>query len=249
MLLSVLTKLERTLGAPPYNWVIHGAPFNDGPLDHYHWHMEIMPRVTMTAGFEWGSGFYINPVLPEEATRYLVGESDRDAVTRGGKPSDAAPAVPYRAAMKTPIATISVFLAVILGNAAAQGALGARRPPRIPSRPRRSPPTKRPPTRRSTRSSRRSRRWIAAISRSSSRGRGPRSTELRIDQLTIPQIEKLTKAGVATSRRSRRASSSRSGSIRPRKPRPPTAPSPRRSARSSSRAPMGSRPKRRWRNM
>ena len=73
VLLSVLTKLERTLGAPPYNWVIHGAPFNEGPLDHYHWHMEIMPRVTMTAGFEWGSGFYINPVLPEEATRYLVG--------------------------------------------------------------------------------------------------------------------------------------------------------------------------------
>jgi UDPglucose--hexose-1-phosphate uridylyltransferase len=40
-------------------------------LAHYHWHIEIIPRLTKTAGFEWGSGFYINPVPPEEAAAFL----------------------------------------------------------------------------------------------------------------------------------------------------------------------------------
>ncbi|MBI3819553.1 MAG: DUF4921 family protein [Planctomycetes bacterium] len=70
-MLSVLNRLERALGAPPYNYVIHTSPFVDGHLDYYHWHIEIMPRVTMAAGFEWGTGFYINPVLPEEAAKFL----------------------------------------------------------------------------------------------------------------------------------------------------------------------------------
>ncbi len=39
--------------------------------DDFHWHIEIMPRLTRVAGFEWGTGFYINPTLPEEAARYL----------------------------------------------------------------------------------------------------------------------------------------------------------------------------------
>jgi len=69
--LVVLGRLERSLGSPPYNLAIHTAPFVDAPLDHYHWHLEIMPRVTETAGFEWGSGFYINPVLPEDAAKFL----------------------------------------------------------------------------------------------------------------------------------------------------------------------------------
>ena len=37
----------------------------------YHWHIELMPRVTRVAGFEWGTGFYINPTPPEEAARVL----------------------------------------------------------------------------------------------------------------------------------------------------------------------------------
>ncbi|MBL8695373.1 MAG: galactose-1-phosphate uridylyltransferase [Planctomycetes bacterium] len=71
-LLTTLSRLERALGAPAYNLVIHTSPFVDGPLEHYHWHAEIMPRVTMTAGFEWGSGFYINPVMPEDAVRFVL---------------------------------------------------------------------------------------------------------------------------------------------------------------------------------
>jgi len=40
-------------------------------MEHYHWHIEIIPRLTKMAGFEWGTGFYINPTPPEEATTYL----------------------------------------------------------------------------------------------------------------------------------------------------------------------------------
>lgn len=68
---NVLARLEQALDNPPYNYVIHTAPFEGGELKHYHWHIEIFPRLTRVAGFEWGSGFYINPVPPEEAAAFL----------------------------------------------------------------------------------------------------------------------------------------------------------------------------------
>ena len=71
VLKNILTKLELALDDPPYNYVIHTAPFDSGELPHYHWHLEIFPRLTRVAGFEWGSGFYINAVLPEEAAEFL----------------------------------------------------------------------------------------------------------------------------------------------------------------------------------
>ena len=37
----------------------------------YHWHIEIIPRLTQVAGFEWGTGFHVNPTLPEEAADFL----------------------------------------------------------------------------------------------------------------------------------------------------------------------------------
>ena len=40
------------------------------PYD-FHWHIEILPRLTRVAGFEWGTGFYINPTAPEDAARFL----------------------------------------------------------------------------------------------------------------------------------------------------------------------------------
>lgn len=83
VLKTVLTKLELALDDPPYNYVIHTAPFDSGELAHYHWHLEIFPRLTRVAGFEWGSGFYINPVLPEEAADFLREvEADSDITTR-----------------------------------------------------------------------------------------------------------------------------------------------------------------------
>jgi UDPglucose--hexose-1-phosphate uridylyltransferase len=68
---SVLGKLEKALDQPPYNYIIHTAPFDHQELPHYHWHIEIIPRLTRVAGFEWGSGFYINPMPPEDAAGFL----------------------------------------------------------------------------------------------------------------------------------------------------------------------------------
>ncbi len=71
ILKRTLMRIESALARPAYNYFIHSAPFDTHSLCHYHWHMEIIPRVTETAGFEWGAGFYINPVPPEEAAATL----------------------------------------------------------------------------------------------------------------------------------------------------------------------------------
>ena len=68
---TVLRKLEIGLDDPAYNYVIHTAPFDTNELPHYLWHIELFPSLTRVAGFEWGSGFYINPVTPEEAASFL----------------------------------------------------------------------------------------------------------------------------------------------------------------------------------
>ena len=64
-------KLEIGRDRPAYNYSIHTGPFDTQPLPHYHWHIEIIPRLTCVAGFEWGTGFYINPVAPEQAAAFL----------------------------------------------------------------------------------------------------------------------------------------------------------------------------------
>jgi UDPglucose--hexose-1-phosphate uridylyltransferase len=71
VLLGVLRRLDRVLEDPPYNFVIHTSPFGEANNLYYHWHMEIIPRLTKVAGFEWGTGFYINPTPPEAAAMYL----------------------------------------------------------------------------------------------------------------------------------------------------------------------------------
>jgi UDPglucose--hexose-1-phosphate uridylyltransferase len=71
LLQNVLIRLDRALSNPPYNYVIHTAPFRDERNDYYHWHIELMPKLTNVAGFEWGSGFYINPTPPEDAAKFL----------------------------------------------------------------------------------------------------------------------------------------------------------------------------------
>jgi UDPglucose--hexose-1-phosphate uridylyltransferase len=67
----VLAKLEAALERPPYNYVVHTSPMRMPGLAHYHWHIEIIPRLTKVAGFEWGTGFTINPVGPEQAAAFL----------------------------------------------------------------------------------------------------------------------------------------------------------------------------------
>jgi UDPglucose--hexose-1-phosphate uridylyltransferase len=71
---EVLRRMASTLGDPAYNLVLHSAPLRARTLDHFHWHLEIVPTLTAVAGFEWGTGFFINPTPPEEAARYLRGE-------------------------------------------------------------------------------------------------------------------------------------------------------------------------------
>src|SRR5262245_8756307 len=71
VLKDTLQRLNRALDHPPYNFVIHTAPVSEGELESYHWHLEIMPKLTRVAGFEIGSGFYINPTPPEDAAQYL----------------------------------------------------------------------------------------------------------------------------------------------------------------------------------
>jgi len=71
MLKTILMKLESALDIPPYNYVVHTAPFDTQELPHYHWHIEVIPRLTQVAGFEWWTGFYINPVPPESAAAFL----------------------------------------------------------------------------------------------------------------------------------------------------------------------------------
>jgi UDPglucose--hexose-1-phosphate uridylyltransferase len=78
---DTLLRLRAVLRDPPYNFVLHNSPplhlrlgkpgyWGSLPYD-YHWHLELVPRLTKIAGFEWGTGFYMNPTPPEEAARFL----------------------------------------------------------------------------------------------------------------------------------------------------------------------------------
>ncbi len=81
MLKEVLLRVKKCLNDPPYNFLIHTIPNVKvrprrrdywGTIEvDFHWHLELMPRLTRIAGFEWGTGFYINPTAPEEAAKYL----------------------------------------------------------------------------------------------------------------------------------------------------------------------------------
>ena len=73
-------KLNQCLNKPQYNLILHTAPSRAGhrrsgywdTIDQdFRWHIEILPRLTRTAGFEWGTGFYINPMPPEDSAAYL----------------------------------------------------------------------------------------------------------------------------------------------------------------------------------
>ena len=68
---STIGKLHVSMADLAYNLVVHSMPVQDPASEHYHWHIEIMPKLSMVAGFEWGTGFYINTVLPEEAAELM----------------------------------------------------------------------------------------------------------------------------------------------------------------------------------
>lgn len=69
ILQSVLRAFADALDRPPYNMIVHTSPRGDD--DAFHWHIELLPRLTRQAGFDWGTGSYVNPTPPEDATRFL----------------------------------------------------------------------------------------------------------------------------------------------------------------------------------
>ncbi len=68
---GLFMQVNNVLKDPPYNLLIHVAPQYAPNLRFYHWHIEVIPRLTEVAGFEWGTGIYINPMSPEEAAETL----------------------------------------------------------------------------------------------------------------------------------------------------------------------------------
>ena len=66
-----MRKLKKLLGEVPFNFMIHSSPLTEKENKYYHWHIEIFPNLSKAAGFEWGSGFYINYLPPEEAAEKL----------------------------------------------------------------------------------------------------------------------------------------------------------------------------------
>jgi UDPglucose--hexose-1-phosphate uridylyltransferase len=68
---STMRKIDKTLERPAYNFIVHSAPLQEPALPYYHWRLDVMPKLTKVAGFEWGTGFYINPTPPEESARFL----------------------------------------------------------------------------------------------------------------------------------------------------------------------------------
>lgn len=77
ILRNTLAKLHAGLGDPPYNYFIHTSPCRDGELKGneagyiYHWHLEILPKLSIIAGFELGLGIMINISNPEQTAEFL----------------------------------------------------------------------------------------------------------------------------------------------------------------------------------
>jgi len=81
---ATLSALKDAIDDPPYNYIIHSAPLREVENRFYHWHLEITPALTRVAGFEVGTGFYINPMPPEEAARILREALNERESTRVG---------------------------------------------------------------------------------------------------------------------------------------------------------------------
>ncbi|MEP0829213.1 MAG: galactose-1-phosphate uridylyltransferase [bacterium] len=70
---DTLNRIRIALNNPAFNFIMHTAPIGNEYDEVYHWHIEIIPKLTKVAGFEWGSGFYINPTRPEDAAAFMKG--------------------------------------------------------------------------------------------------------------------------------------------------------------------------------
>ncbi|MCK5214621.1 MAG: galactose-1-phosphate uridylyltransferase [Candidatus Omnitrophica bacterium] len=79
ILKDILSRIKVGLEDPAYNYIIQTAPFNrlkrgdrwQTIKQDYHWHIEVLPRLSLAAGFEKGTGFYICPIPPEDTAEFL----------------------------------------------------------------------------------------------------------------------------------------------------------------------------------
>jgi len=72
ILCETIQRIGAVLNRPDFNIFFHSAPLRDRTHDrYYHFHLEILPILTRVAGFEWGTGFYINPTRSEDAAAFL----------------------------------------------------------------------------------------------------------------------------------------------------------------------------------
>lgn len=88
MLRSSLAKLYHGLANPDFNFTIRSAPAESAGVKYFHWYLSVIPRLTRVAGFELGSGMFINTVLPEAAAEFL---RKVDVETMRDRPAAAAP--------------------------------------------------------------------------------------------------------------------------------------------------------------
>jgi UDPglucose--hexose-1-phosphate uridylyltransferase len=70
---ETLARLHYGLDNPDYNYTIRSMPVNEYGREYFHWYLTIVPRITQPAGFELGSGIFINASVPEECAEFLRG--------------------------------------------------------------------------------------------------------------------------------------------------------------------------------
>jgi UDPglucose--hexose-1-phosphate uridylyltransferase len=82
---ALLGKLYVGLENPDFNYTVRTAPAENAGAKYYHWYISVIPRLTRVAGFELGSGMFINTVLPETAAEFLRGvNADQKIVSAAG---------------------------------------------------------------------------------------------------------------------------------------------------------------------
>ena len=73
ILQDTIMRLHFGLNDPDYNYIIRSAPIEDSDVKYHHWYVVIVPKLTTPAGFEIGTGIYINTALPEQCAEFLRG--------------------------------------------------------------------------------------------------------------------------------------------------------------------------------
>ncbi len=81
ILKTVLGKLYVCLDNPDYNYIIRSMTTKDGEVQYYHWYIVIIPKISQVAGFEIGSGIFINTAEPEMCTQALREASEPEATS------------------------------------------------------------------------------------------------------------------------------------------------------------------------